>query len=341
VTPTAPAQKRNNRWIVPRTRADAVPTDVPDAEAINEYLALRDEYLALRDLKERDIVTDVVTVTVGSGGSATTIVDTVTKTLKSTATSKTVITSTITETDQVNAKTTITTTSTLTVTSTVVNTGVVETSTGPVSSGTNTGVPDNNTGHTTDSSGLSTGAKAGIGVGVGVGGLLVLGAALLLILRRRNRGPNPDHDDLVGASEVPIGGGGAGGGGRQPPMSAHTATAAAFLAPGRTPVKSPAPEGYRGTALGDGRTGFAKPEPYGSAYNTTPSPATTMANTVSPASFAAAPLVPGVHPEAAELGNDNVNATKWHDANASEIDGNAVLNHQSGPVYEMPTQTYH
>ncbi|EHK44187.1 hypothetical protein TRIATDRAFT_257827 [Trichoderma atroviride IMI 206040] len=125
-------------------------------------------------------------------------------------------------------------------------------------------------------------------------------------------------------------------------MSSHTASAAAFLAPGRTPVK--APEGYRGTALGDGRAGYAKPEPYGSAYNT-PSPTTTAANTVSPVSFPSAQLAPAqlapAHADAAELGNDNLNANKWHDSNAAEIDGNAVMGHQSGPVYEMPTQTYH
>jgi hypothetical protein len=91
--------------------------------------------------------------------------------------------------------------------------------------------------------------------------------------------------------------------------------------------------------LGDGRAGFAKPETYGSAYNT-PSPATTNANTVSPVSFPSARLAPA-HVDAAELGNDNLNANKWHDSNAAEIDGNAVMGHQSGPVYEMPTQTYH
>ncbi|PKK50392.1 hypothetical protein CI102_9431 [Trichoderma harzianum] len=124
-------------------------------------------------------------------------------------------------------------------------------------------------------------------------------------------------------------------------MSAHTANAAAFLAPGRTPVKPVAPEGYRGTALGDGRAGYAKPEPYGSAY-TSSSPATTMANTVSPVSFDnRAANVPPAHADAAELGNDNVNAAKWNNPEASEIDGNAVLSHQSGPVYEMPTQNYH
>jgi hypothetical protein len=336
-TPTdSPAAQKRAGEIAPRTGVAAAPTGAPDAD----YLA---RSLALRDLEARAIFTEVVTVTVGGGGGST-VVETTTRTVKNTATSRTTITSTVTTTDQVGASTTITSTSHLTVTSTVVTTGVEETTTlPPQASDSGTGVPDSNGSHSS-SSGLSTGAKAGIGVGVGVGGLLILGALLFLILRRRNRGPRPEHDDLVGASEVPVGGAGGGGGsglnggssGSQPPMSSHTPSAAAFLAPGRAPV---AREGYRGTALGDGRAGYAKPEPYGSAY-TSPSPTTTMAQTVSPASFERANLVTPHHADAAELPNDNPNAAKWHDPNAAEIDGHAVMSHQSGPVYEMPTQNY-
>jgi hypothetical protein len=42
----------------------------------------------------------------------------------------------------------------------------------------------------------------------------------------------------------------------------------------------------------------------------------------------------------AELGADNMAANKWHSDNAAEIDSQPVMSHQSGPVYEMPTEPY-
>lgn len=52
---------------------------------------------------------------------------------------------------------------------------------------------------------------------------------------------------------------------------------------------------------------------------------------------------PGVHQQyaappshnAVELGSDNANAARWHNNNATEIDSQPVMSHQSGPVYEM------
>jgi hypothetical protein len=314
--------------------------------------------LGLRNEK-RAVVTSTVTVTVGGGGGATTVVNTVTKTVKSTATTVVHATSFVTETFQANAKTTITTTSTITSRLTVVSTGTSETQTPPAG---NNGSGDNNSG------GLSTGAKAGIGVGAGVAGLAIIGALLWFCTRHR-RGPKPNHDDLLGpASEVPVG---AAGARHSRPMAAGLAST-----PGSTPRREPIlptiqAEGYRGTAMGDGRAGYAKPDPYGAAYaptrSTTNSSHPTRTGTLSPGDqlprhptpeTTAASVSPlSGRPQTAELGNDgagarwhandaaematdNPSAAKWHSDNAQEIDSHAVTSHQSGPVYEMPEEHF-
>jgi hypothetical protein len=156
---------------------------------------------------------------------------------------------------------------------------------------------------------------------------------------------------------VPVGGP---VGGNSPPMShqtsTHHAAAAGLLGPGGRSVSSkPSPEGYRGTAMGDGRAGYAKPEPYGAAYaqpsSTSPTNrSSTLASTTpySPAnntvsSMGADTLPSHASPtDAAELGNEG-NTGRWHSGNATEMDAQGV-GHQSGAlpqnVYEMPAQNY-
>lgn len=335
-TTTAYVNKKRgiDGFIAPRTGGPAAADAVPTAVA---YVDWR------RNLAERAIITQIKTVTVPGTGGGSTVVETVTKSVVNTKTDKTTTTVMVTETEQANAKTTVSVTSTLTVTSTVVTTGVVETTTSAPTS-----KPGGGTSGGDESEGMSSGAKIGIGLGAGVGGAAVLGGLAWFLLRRRGRGPKYDNDDLVGASEVPVGGSGPGA--TSPPMSRHSAAAAGFLAPGRNPSK-PA-EGYRGTAMGDGRAGFAKPDAYGSSYS--PSPVTTMsqsAHPTSPSLMSPGPAVSpgpveigaGAHAEAtpaAELGTDNGNASKWHNPNASEIDSQPVMSHQSGPVFEMSTQNY-
>ncbi|KAJ3472323.1 hypothetical protein NLG97_g11088 [Lecanicillium saksenae] len=52
-------------------------------------------------------------------------------------------------------------------------------------------------------------------------------------------------------------------------------------------------------------------------------------------------MVPPPQTFAHELGTDNNNAAnKWHNESAAEIDSQPVMGHQSGPVYEMPTENY-
>ncbi|OAQ66150.1 hypothetical protein VFPPC_14292 [Pochonia chlamydosporia 170] len=331
-------------------QVDAEPTPAPTVTGIQA---------GYPGIEKRAIITTTVTVTAGGSG-ATTVFQTVTKNVKSTTTTVVHATSLVTETYQANAKTTVTVTSTIVSKLTVVSTGVIETSTSTPTGGAGSG------GGSSD--GLSTGAKAGIGVGAGVAGLAIIGA-LLWFCRRRSRGPKPDPDDLLGpSSEVPVG---AGSSRHSRPMS-EGLTSTPGTAPRRSPVlPNVQVEGYRGTAMGDGRAGYAKPDPYGAAYaptrSTTNSTHPSRGGTLSPGdqlprhptpettAASVSPLSP--RPQTAELGNDgagakwhtseaaematdNPAAAKWHSDNAHEIDSQPVMGHQSGPVYEMPTEHF-
>lgn len=339
-------------------QAEAEPTGAPTATGS------QGGYPGMQRIRndKRAIVTSTVTVTAGGGGGATTVFETVTKNIKSTTTAVVQVTSFVTETYQANAKTTVTETSTIIAKLTVVSTGAIETSTS-----TPTGSPSGN--NNNNDSGLSTGAKAGIGVGAGVAALAVIGGLLWFCMRRR-RSPKLDHDDLLGpSSEVPVG---TAGSRHSRPMSEGLTST-----PGTVPRRSPVlpnvqPEGYRGTAMGDGRAGYAKPDPYGAAYaptrSTTNSSPPTRTGTLSPGDQlprhptpdhnTAASVSPlSGRPQTAELGNDgagarwhaseaaematdNPSAAKWHSDNAHEIDSQPVMNHQSGPVYEMPSEHF-
>ncbi|KAJ6781713.1 hypothetical protein PWT90_05718 [Aphanocladium album] len=310
-----------------------------------------------QDLAKRAVKTSTTIVTVHPSVTVVTI----SKDVVSTSLTTTTVVSTDTETVQANAKTTTTTTQIRTVTAVVVTQtlGTSESTSAPTNPPSN----GNGGGSGGDSGGLSTGAKAGIGAGVGVAGLAIIGAAIFFCCRRRNRSPKPDPDMMAGASEVPVGSSGA------RPMS-HASSGAAFRQPPvRTPVKA-APEGYRGTAMGDGRAGYAKPDPYGSSYGPSRSTTTTVprnsggadvlpehpvpgSETLLAAGHMGSPTVSNVSPApskpgmtpppqnfAHELGTDNNAANKWHNESAAEIDSQPVMGHQSGPVYEMPTETY-
>lgn len=316
----------------------------------------------------RALVTNFVTVTIGSGGGDSTVLVTATRAIRSTTTTLVHTTSFVTETEQANAKTTLTTTATIILKLTQVATGTIETSTSIPTGNSGSGNNNNNNNNDNNDGGLSTGAKAGIGAGVGIAGLLAVGAIILFCLRRR-RSPKPDPDDLLGpSSEVPVGGAAAGGSRHSRPMS-EALSSAPGAAPRRDPVlPNVQPEGYRGTAMGDGRAGYAKPEPYGAAYaptrNTT---TTTRASTLSPGdqlprhptpetnTASVSPMT--ARPDTVELGNDgagakwhqtgaaematdNPAAAKWHSDNAQEIDSQPVSTRHSGPVYEMPTESY-
>lgn len=341
-------------------------TSVPESFN-NEHYGLR---AFRRGLEKRATITRLVTVTVGEDSDET-VINTIARTVISTVSKETKVTKTITETEQADAKTTVTTTSVLSITSTRVTTGVVQTVT-VASSGdygsAGTGVPESDNNNSSSSSGgddggLSTGAKAGIGAGAGVAGLLIIGALIwFCVKKRRNDKHKAEYDDVFGSSEVPVGGP-VSGSGTAPNMSqVSPVTAASTLAPSRNPTKGSTPEGYRGTALGDGRAGFAKPQPYGRAYMPA-SPETNYSRTtggdnmggVSPETnysrvagaengspnFAAAEM----HSPAntAELASDSA-AARWHQNDAAEIDGNQVTSaHGSSPpanVYEMPAQPY-
>lgn len=343
---------------------DPVPTITSVPESFeNEHYGLR---AFRRGLHKRATITELVTVTVGED-SGKTVFSTVARTVISTVSKETKITKTITETEQAGAKTTVTATSTLTITSTRVTTGVIRTATVAPSGdygAAGTGVPEpDNTTSGGDEGGLSTGAKAGIGAGAGVAGLLAIAALIwFCVKKRRNDKHKAEYDDVFGSSEVPVGGP-VRGSGTTPNMSqVSPVTAASTLAPSRNPTKGSTPEGYRGTALGDGRAGFAKPQPYGRAYMPA-SPETNYSRTtggdnmggVSPETnyaraagaeqgspnFAAAEM----HSPAntAELASDSA-AARWHQNDAAEIDGNQVTSaHGSSPpanVYEMPAQPY-
>lgn len=346
--------------------AEAVPTDdAPAPTAVDAYMEMMKREPAPGHLAKRDTITVTETVSRGGGGDGETVTDTFTRTVFDTSTTRTTTTNFITETDEVGATTTETVTSTLTVTSSSVTTGVTEPTDGAGDGG------DGGNGGGDDEGGLSTGAKAGIGAGVGVAGLLVLAGLGWFCFKKRRSGPKPDHDDMFGASEVPVGAaaGGAGGAaagaaaGRRTPTMSHshsTSTGGGGLTPSAAATKPYAAEGYRGTAMGDGRAGYAKPEPYGAAYTrasgisrspvsgmtgysrpTEPSSTMTSGDRgdVLPEHSTPAEMESVSSPQTAELGTGGT-AARWENSNAAEIDGQPALNTQSGPVYEMPAQPY-
>lgn len=358
---------------LPVMQVDANPT-TPPVPAVTSAGEL-DLELVKKDaqpgphLAKRDTIT--VTNTVTEGGGSSTVVDTVTKTVVTTASTKTTTTNVVTETEQANASTTVTVTSTLTVTSTSVTTGVTTETGAADDSG------DGDESSSDDSGGLSTAAKAGIGAGVGVAGLAVIAGLAWFCLRKRRRGPkhNPD-DDMFGASEVPVGGAAAAAGSparRTTPMSHQPSNSGAYAAVGRSPVKSSAaPEGYRGTAMGDGRAGYAKPDPYGAAYTRqsaiSPTSPHTSSHPTNRTSTLGSTLAggdqlpehstpsdvdhahsfgaydnrhPSPQPQAAELGSEGTGA-RWQTPGAAEMDSSPAPRSTSPPqnVYEMPAQNY-
>ncbi|KAK6702891.1 hypothetical protein SNK04_012785 [Fusarium graminearum] len=378
VTSTKWANEKRALDLAPRTigGAELVAPAVPTTTSVPYDFHVeirRDEYglrAFRRGLHKRATVTETTTVTEGDG-SDTTVFNTVSRTVISTISSQTKVTKTLTKTAQAGASTTVTTTSTVVITSTRVTTGVVRTATvapsgeyGPAGTGGASSDDNNNSSKSSDDEGLSTGAKAGIGAGVGVAGLIVIGGLIYFCLRKRRNAKNKaEYDDVFGASEVPVGGRGGGGGGgaaavgTSPHMSQTSPAAASTLAPSRNTTMS---EGYRGTALGDGRAGFAKPQQYGRNYAAV-SPETNYSRTAgsdqafsavtpennyaniaghSPHNNAAEMYSPA---NTAELASDSA-ATKWHQNDAAEIDGNQVSSARgTAPpehVYEMPAQPY-
>lgn len=346
-------------------QAEAIPTDdAPAPTAVNSYVEMMKREPAVpAHLAKRDTITVIRTVSAG-GDDAETVTSTFTRTVFDTTTSRSTTTNFITETDEVGATTTETVTSTLTVTSSDVTTGVTEPTETAGDGGNNDGSNDGG-----GDGGLSTGAKAGIGAGVGVVGLAILVGLGWFCFKKRRSGPKPDHDDMFGSSEVPVGAAAAGGAGaagaaaagrRTPPMShSHSTSTGGGLAPSPAATKPYAAEGYRGTAMGDGRAGYAKPEPYGAAYTRASgisrSPVSGMtgysrptdgSNTMTsggndalPEHSTPAEMESVSSPQTAELGTGGT-AARWENSNAAEIDGQPALNTQSGPVYEMPAQPY-
>lgn len=357
---TTEVNNNARRWLeveaertAPFAEVEAIPTDAgvqptATADSVNLEMAKKRAGPAepAAELAKRDTITVTETKT-ADGGEGSTIVNT--RTATKTTTTHVTTTNTLTQTDQADATTTSTVTSTITVTTGDVTTGVTEPTGGSGDNGDNREA----------SSGLSTGAKAGIGAGAGVAGLAIIGALAWFCLRKRSRGPKPDHDEMIGASEVPVGaaGGAAGGaaaiGAARRTPTTHTSSSAGAA------KSSLAPEGYRGTAMGDGRTGYAQPETYGaaytrpSAYNKSVSPGTAYSRPTDRSSTLKSGDVLPEHstpvemesesrqpsPMTAELGSEGT-AGKWQNPDAAEIDGQPALNQQSGPVYEMPAQGY-
>ncbi|KAL6412715.1 hypothetical protein AUP68_03920 [Ilyonectria robusta] len=178
--------------------------------------------------------------------------------------------------------------------------------------------------------------------------ITVTSTLVITSTRRRNKPSKSEIDDMFGSSEVPVGG--RGGHGTSPHMAHANHGSESGLAPGRLPTMSSTAEGYRGTAIGDGRTGYAKPNTYGAAYNGV-SPETTYSRTAtkSPGGDDHLPEHPSaaeMHSPAntAELGTDNLAAAKWHQPNAAEIDSTQVSSPRGSEpaehVYEMPAQPY-
>jgi len=347
----------------PVAQAEAAPTvDAPAPTATSDDLdiieLMRGRAVAAADLAERaDLAkraTITVTATVTEDGDASTVVSTRTATRRTTSSSTT--TRVITETEQADATTTVTVTSTIVETSTHVSTGVTEPTSDP---GEGNGDGNNNS---EEDNGLSTGAKAGIGAAAGVAGLAIIGALVWLCLRRRRDSVKPDHDDMIGASEVPVGAAAAGAAGRRTPSMSHTPSSGGGYA--AVPPSNLTAEGYRGTAMGDGRAGYAKPEPYGAAYtrmsaNKSVSPATGYSRPTersstlrsadqlpehsTPSEMDSAAASEGRHGSpAAELGAGGTSA-RWQNPDAAEMDGTSAVppvNQQNGPVYEMPAHDY-
>ncbi|KAH6997215.1 hypothetical protein EDB80DRAFT_145774 [Ilyonectria destructans] len=349
---TSTTWTNEKRDLAPRTLGlddyvfvDAKPTaaaELPEEDALDLKALLRRNHLA-----KRATITDTVTVTVG-GSDGKTVTNVVTQTVVSSTSSVSKITKTVTETEAAGASTTITVTSTLVITSTRVTTGVVATQSVAETSSSGSSSDSSSGSSSSSSSGLSTGAKAGIGAGAGVVGLAALGIILWCCLKKRNKPSKSEIDDMFGSSEVPVGG--RGGNGTSPHMAHANHGSESGLAPGRMPTMSSTAEGYRGTAIGDGRTGYAKPNTYGAAYNGV-SPETTYSRTTtkSPGGDDHLPEHPSaaeMHSPAntAELGTDNLAAAKWHQPNAAEIDSTQVSSPRGSEpaehVYEMPAQSY-
>ena len=224
-------------------------------------------------LERRATITETVTVSAAASDagatSTTTVLNSVTAT--KTTTSTTTEQSTITETDQANAKTTIVTTATLTVTVPSGSSDSGSDSGGGASSG------DSSGGDNQNKSGLSTGGKAGIGAGIGVAALVLIAGLVFYLAKRRSRNANKSNRrDSFGLSEVPIGGShetrsptlpsvGPAPGGYDSTRTPNRGSSQ-HLGSGHQPSEMSKQEGYRGTAMGDGRAGYAKPATYGSAY---------------------------------------------------------------------------
>jgi hypothetical protein len=339
VTVTSTVQKRSLAVRTLDAEDREVPAPAPFTTVPSDWYAPRaaqDPHL----LGKRATITQLTTVTEDSDGGATTVFSTAVRRVVSTVTDETTITTTIIETARPNAKSTSTVTSTLTITSTAKGSGGVSTS-DPEPTGGSGDNGDNNSGGNSDSSkdkGLSTGAKAGIGAGAGIAGLAIIGVLAWFFLRRR-RDPKPDHDDLIGASEVPVGGP-VGSSGHSGPSTAHHNAAAAFLAPGRTQTKaSHSPEGYRGTALGDGRSGFAKPSPYGSAYAPASSTSPTTAYS-QPTDYDYSGHTERGSTMVSSNSPDGLPEHPSPQSAAAEIDSRPAVAQHGGPVYEMPGQPY-
>lgn len=365
------SNEKRDLYLIPRTLeadpTEAVPiTPAPTATAVEE---LKREAQPGPNVFKRATVTETETVTEGNGGE-TTVVETITRTVVTVTTRQSTTTEVITETEQADASTTITTTRTFTV---IVVTGGTSVFTEPETSTTG-GSPAETSGSNNNNDngggGLSTGAKAGIGAGAGVAGLAIIAGLAWFCFRKRRGGSKPDHDDMFGSSEVPVG---AAAAGASRPMTHQPSTSASYT---RSPtLPNVAPEGYRGTAMGDGRAGYAKPEPYGSAY--TRQSAQAPPSSVSPVSphtgysrptdrnstlmgssqggdylpehhtpgdmnnaaymGRAASTSPG--PQTAELGHDGHGA-RWQSPGATEMDNTPAGYHQNGQVpsnvYEMP-----
>lgn len=343
-TSTQWANQKRALNLAPRTVAEngivvAEPmiTDAPDLDD-EEFELLRPRDM----LHKRATVTVTKTVTVGDSSDKT-VTKSVTRTVISTISSASKITKTLTETEQADASTTVTVTSTLVVTSTKVTTNVVQTATvAPSGSYGDSGSSssDSSSSSGSSSSGLSTGAKAGIGAGAGVAGLIVLALLLWCCMKRRNKPSKSEIDDMFGSSEVPVGHGPVRDSSAR--ISSHMSQISPTI-PNVTPVKTPAPEGYRGTALGDGRAGYAKPKPFGAAYAPAVSPEHTYSRTATATSAGDERMDVPPPGTAVELGNDG-SAAKWHQVEAAEIDGNQVTSPRgTAPpehVYEMPSQQY-
>lgn len=282
-TTTVFERRKRDVWMLEIVEPEEAPVITPapglDIDSYNSYNAeiKRDAHPGPNVFK-RDTIT--VTDTVTEGGGDTTVFATVTRTVVTATTSRSTTTETITETEQADASTTVTTTITFTETTNTMSTGVF-TETGPTSDPTETNGSDSGSGGG-GAGGLSTGAKAGIGAGVGVAGLaLIAGLAWFCFKKRRGGDKHDGHDDMFGSSEVPVGAAAAGA--AAAPMRHQPSTSTSY-GPVRSPVlPNVAPEGYRGTALGDGRAGYAKPDPYGGSY-TRPSAQQAPPTSVSPVS---------------------------------------------------------